>query len=285
MTTTTYGSSSVPKSDPVYLMGRNDPEARRLILQARLYEPSTRWLLERAGIRRGMTVLDLGSGTGDVALLARELVGPEGAVVGVDQNPEILELARARTVAAGYDNVRFVTGDVADLTLDHQVDAVVGRLVLMYVGDRAAALDNVVRHLRPGGVLVFQEMHFTPHTCQADPALPVWDALWSWMCDAARAAGIETAMGYRMPQLLRAAGLVGGQFQLTAGVGSGPDDPVYEFAAESLRSMLPLIIATGVATAAEVGIETLADRLRAAALEADATVKYPDLVGGWATKP
>ncbi len=282
MTTTTENTTA---GRPTYLMGRDDAEAQRLIQQARLYEPSTRWLLERAGLRPGMRVLDVGSGSGDVALLARELVGPEGSVVGVDQNPAILELARARAAAAGHDNVRFVAADVADLVLDEPVDAVVGRLVLMYVGDRGRALDNLVRQLRAGGVVAFQEMHFTPGSCGSDPSLPLWESMWSWMCAAARAARLETAMGYRLPQLYRAAGLVDTRLQLTAMMGHGPDDEVYDFVAASLRSMLPLIVRTGVATAEEVDIDTFAERIRASALDVDATVKYPDLVGGWARKP
>lgn len=282
MTTSTETTTT---ERPAYLMGRDEAEARRLIQQARLYEPSTRWLLERAGLRPGMRVLDVGSGSGDVALLARELVGPGGAVVGVDQNPTILDLARTRAAAAGFDNVRFVAADAADLSLDEPVDAVVGRLVLIYIGDRAGALDNLVRQLRPGGVVVFQEMHFTPGSCGSDPALPLGESMWSWMCRAARAARLEPAMGYRLPQLFRAAGLVGTSLQLTAMVGHGPDDEVYDFVAASLRSMLPLIVATGVATAEEVDIDTFAERLRASALDADATIKYPDLVGGWARKP
>lgn len=76
----TVGTENTTTERPTYLMGRDEAEARRLIQQARLYEPSTRWLLERAGLRPGMRVLDVGSGSGDVALLARELVGPEGSV-------------------------------------------------------------------------------------------------------------------------------------------------------------------------------------------------------------
>lgn len=155
----------------------------------------------------------------------------------------------------------------------------------MYVGDRGRVLDNLVRQLRPGGVVVFQEMHFTPGSCGCDPTLPLWESMWSWMCHAARAARLETAMGYRMPQLFRAAGLVGTRLQLTAVVGHGPDDEAYDFVAASLRSMLPLIVKTGVATAEEIDIDTFAERLRGSALGADATVKYPDLVGGWARKP
>ena len=85
---TTEASGTEP---PAYLMGRSEAETRRLMAQHRLYGRFTRRLLEDAGIGEGMKVLDVGSGAGDVALLSAELVGPTGSVVGVDQDPEVLE--------------------------------------------------------------------------------------------------------------------------------------------------------------------------------------------------
>ena len=60
-------------------------EDERLVAQGRLFDPLTRRVLLQAGLTRGMRVLDLGSGAGNVARLAAELVGPEGAVVGIDR--------------------------------------------------------------------------------------------------------------------------------------------------------------------------------------------------------
>ncbi len=71
--------------------------SRRLIAQHHLYGSFTRQFLTAAGITAGMKVLDVGSGAGDVALL---LVGPQGRVVGVDTNADILTVARARVRAA-----------------------------------------------------------------------------------------------------------------------------------------------------------------------------------------
>ena len=122
-------------SQPQYTMGRSDEETERLIEQSRLFEPITRRFLTSAGIREGMRVLDIGSGAGDVSLIAAELVGPDGEVVGVDMNPEILETARERVRVAGYGNVEFVAGDAQTLELGGRFDALVGRLVLMYLPD------------------------------------------------------------------------------------------------------------------------------------------------------
>jgi predicted RNA methylase len=69
-------------------------EDERLVAQSRLFDPITLRLLVEAGLAPGMRVLDLGSGAGNVARLVAELVGPDGAVVGVEQDPAAVELAR-----------------------------------------------------------------------------------------------------------------------------------------------------------------------------------------------
>jgi protein-L-isoaspartate O-methyltransferase len=76
--------------DPVYMPGRTERETRRLILAAEILNPFTRRMLQDAGLQAGMRVLDIGTGAGDVALVAAELVGPGGRVVGVDAIPQIL---------------------------------------------------------------------------------------------------------------------------------------------------------------------------------------------------
>jgi ubiquinone/menaquinone biosynthesis C-methylase UbiE len=117
--------------DPVYVMGRSESETQRLEDRAAFFEPLTRHLFQDAGIGADMRVLDLGSGAGDVSFLVADLVGGGGSVVGVDVNPEVIRAARARAEASRRENVTFVCGDIRELELDHQFDAVVGRLVLM----------------------------------------------------------------------------------------------------------------------------------------------------------
>src|SRR3954454_23790260 len=92
-------------NDDTYAMGRTTAEEVRLQRQAVLGEPATRRLFEAAGIGPGMKVLDLGSGAGDVAMLAARMVGPTGSVVGVDINPTIVQTARQRAQARGLPNV------------------------------------------------------------------------------------------------------------------------------------------------------------------------------------
>jgi ubiquinone/menaquinone biosynthesis C-methylase UbiE len=96
---------TMPQTESI--LGHSEREIRRLIHQAGILRPTTERLLRGAGIRHGMRVLDLGCGAGDVALLAAELVGASGTVVGVDCSPEVIEVARDRARTAGSRNVHY----------------------------------------------------------------------------------------------------------------------------------------------------------------------------------
>ena len=90
-----------------YVLGHSDRELERLRRQAQLVNPITRQYLIEAGIASGMSVLDIGSGAGDVAFLAADLVGQSGKVVGVDRSHDALALARSRAMERSPANVSF----------------------------------------------------------------------------------------------------------------------------------------------------------------------------------
>ena len=273
------------KKDQTYLMGRGEAETRRLISQSKLYGRFTRRLLEDAGVEEGMKVLDVGTGAGDLALMAAEMVGPTGSVVGVDQDPRVLEAASARAEAARLDNVCFYAGDFREgVPADGPFDAVVGRLVLLYVPDSAEALRGLVDHLEPGGIAAFGEFNFVAESALAHPSSPLWETMWDWMRAVVREAGLDPATGYNLRRTFLCAGLPEPEMNLCSPVGGGPDWPGYDYAAESVRSMLPLIVKLGIATEGEVEIDTLARRLRAETVAADGVVKAPDLLDAWARK-
>ena len=269
---------------PAYLMGRSEAETRRLMAQHRLYGPFTRRLLEDAGIEEGMKVLDAGSGAGDVALLAAELVGPTGSVVGVERDPEVLKTASVRAEASSLTNVSFHAGDLHESIPGGDFDAVVGRLVLLYVPDPAEMLRGLVERLEPGGIVAFGEFNFLPESVVAHPPTPTSERLWAWMQAVVRGIGLDPATGYHLRNTFLDAGLPEPEMNVCSPVGGGPDYLGYDHAAESLRSMLPLILKLGIATEEEVSIDTLAQRLRTETVEAGGVINNPDLVGAWTRK-
>lgn len=267
-----------------YVLGASEPETRRLIRQGRSHNPSTRRLLEEAGVSRGMRVLDAGSGAGDVALIAAELVGPEGSVLGVDKNPLVLAAARGRASEAGLANVSFLEGDLGAAELSDGFDAVVGRFVLQHHPEPARALRSLAGRVRPGGVVAFQEMNLRAESLQAYPPTPLWERYWGWSRALFRFGG-EPEMGYKLLKTFLAAGLPEPRMRLEAAVGGGLGWGGYEDAAETLRSLLPLVVKLGIATEGEVGIDTLAERLRLETVASDGVVKAPEVVGAWARRP
>lgn len=121
----------------------------------RRFVPVVDGVISRAELKPGETILDLGTGTGAVAIQAARPVGPDGAVTGVDISPDMLRLAERRAARAGLNNIQFREGRAETIPAeDSSFDVVLASLSLMYVIDRAAAAKEIVRVLRPGGRLV-----------------------------------------------------------------------------------------------------------------------------------
>ncbi len=276
---------SSSNSDRAYTMGRSKEETERLIQQSGLYEDITRRLLADAGLFTGMKVLDIGSGAGDVAFAAAELVGSEGEVLGVDMNPEILETARARAEAAGLTNVQFVAGDAQTLDLPNDFDALIGRLVLMYLPDPVDTLKQLATHLRPGGIVAFQEVEFSTYSSIARPETPMMNQLAEWGVEVFRRSGANVGMGLDLYSTFVDAGLPEPSLQYSAPVG-GPETWIgYQFIANAFRSILPLLEAFGLATAEEVDLDTLAQRLRAEVVASKRPLILPPHITAWAQLP
>lgn len=125
-------------------LGHYETTAERLL-------PAARVMVEAARPQPGERVLDVGTGTGNAALLAAEA----GArVIGVDPAPRLLDVARGRAAAEGCD-VKFVEGEAADLPVpDHDCDLVLSNFAVILAEDPTAVVDELVRVLAPGGRIV-----------------------------------------------------------------------------------------------------------------------------------
>ena len=264
-----------------YVLGRSEAETQRLIRQAQIYGPFTRQFFAAAGITAGMKVLDVGSGAGDVALLLADFVGPRGSVTGIDMNPTILDTARARAHAAGWTNVTFLAGDVREINLGDDFDAVVGRWVLMHLLDPVAVLQRLIKYLRPGGIVAFQESDFTyPPT--AFPQAPLHQQIVQWTVPPPERDRPGTRMGSKLYETFLDAGLPAPQLRLDAPIGGGANWPGYAYVADTARSVLPIAEQMGMVRAEDVGIETLADRLRAEVVGQRGVQMLPIVIGAWA---
>ncbi len=280
---TTPTTTATTPTTTNYLLGSDGAELARLELQARVLDAATRAIFGQAGLAPGMRVLDLGTGIGDVAFTAAELVGEAGAVVGVDQSADALAVAEQRRRARGLHHVRFVQGRVGEWTPNDSFDAVIGRLILLYCPDPAATLAHHCAHVRPGGLVVAMEYDMT--VIGSVPDVPLVATVRRWLLDTFSRTGHDVTLGVRLPGLLRRAGLA--EPSTMAGVAYVPPEEEGGAAllAGVLRSMLPAIERTGVATAAEVDIETLGPRLAEELRRTPAVFRYASLVGAWARTP
>jgi SAM-dependent methyltransferase len=176
-----------------------------------------------------MRVLDIGSGAGDVAFLAAELVGDGGEVVGADRSAAALAKARQRVAARSLANVVFREGDPA-------------------------------------------EMRF---------AAPTYDRCSDWIVQTLRLSGPAARMGKQLHATFVAAGLPAPTMRLDALIAGGANNDALRLLAELVVTLLPEMERLGVATAGEVGVETLAERMIAEAAAGDCILVSRYEIGAW----
>jgi ubiquinone/menaquinone biosynthesis C-methylase UbiE len=168
----------------------------------RTAENSAGYLLDR--LRPGMALLDVGCGPGTITCdLARRLA--PGRVVGVDASAEVIAEARAAAVEADIPSVSFEVGDVFDLVFeDASFDVVHAHQVLQHVGDPVAALTEMRRVCRPGGIVAVRDcdypaMRYFPDDPEMERAFGAYGAL-------TRANGAHWDAGRRLLQWAQCTG-------------------------------------------------------------------------------
>jgi SAM-dependent methyltransferase len=266
--------------DVPYILGHSPVEIRRLMLQAAILRPITERLLREAGITPGLRVLDVGCGAGDVAMLAAELVGPNGTVVGIDRSAEVLAVARERIQAAGHANIEFRESAVEDFVDRAPFDLAIGRYVLVHQGNPAAFIRSAASHVRRGGIIAFHEMGIYGE-CPVLPPVLLWEQTWRAVRAALSSVMVHPDAGGRLIAHFHDAGLKQPKMLCEIPVDGGLDSPIYAWLALALRSLLPQVEKIGAATAAEIDIDTLEERLRNAVTGVHGEALCPMQFCGW----
>jgi FkbM family methyltransferase len=263
-----------------YILGHSNAELRRLMLQAAILKPITKRLLLEIGLQPGMRVLDIGCGSGDVSLLLAEMVGPTGSVVGIDRSPAALTLARDRARATGHPDITFHETALVNSDGPGPFDLAIGRYVLMYQADPAVMIRAAASHVRKGGAVAFHEIAvFVP--LEMRPPVPLWQQSADLIREAFLSVLPHYDAGARLIEHFHRAGLGQPTVFCEMPVEGGPDSLAYAWAAETLRSVMPQLQTMGVLTA-EIGIDTLEDRLRKAAIAVHGQGTLPPQFCGWA---
>jgi ubiquinone/menaquinone biosynthesis C-methylase UbiE len=253
-----------------------------------LVNPMMERLLVDAGVGAGMRVLDVGCGWGGVSFMLAKLVGTQGQVVGIDRDASSLEVARQRARELGIAVVSFVEADLASLPHEGPLspehgpfDAIVGRRVLMYQRDPVEAIRRLTEVLRPGGLVVFQEQDATMVPASITP-LPLHERAHGWIWRTVEREGANIRMGFSLASVFERAGLVPLQVRAEAVVQT---PTIHHITGEIIRAILPRIVQQGVATEAEIDVDTLDQRLAAERRAANATYVGDMVFGAWARKP
>ena len=197
-------STTDPDYTPAYTLDNAWRAAReRLECLEAGADPYTAEHLDKVGVAPGWSCLEVGAGGGSVVRMLCDRVGADGRVLAVDLEPTLLAGLEAPNLEVRRLDV------VVDEMPEAEFDLVHARAVLMHIPQRAAVLPRLVGALRPGGVLLLEEMDLTP-TFQADDVLrTTLDAMYRPLLEAD--AGLDLCWAATVPELLEPAGLVGVQ--------------------------------------------------------------------------
>jgi len=246
-------------SASAYVLGHSDRELERLRIQAKLIDPITRQFLVEAGIAPGMRILDVGSGAGDVAFLAANLVGPAGQVVGVDRSAVALTAARSRAEKQSLTNVTFLESELSAMAFGQPFDAAIGRYVLCFQPDPVSTLRVIAKQVRSNGIILFHE----PDRGQmrSVPPVPTYDRAHQWVGEAYRRTGADVKIGTKLYSIFLAAGLAAPTMRLHAVIGGATALDEVHLDADQAVVLAADIERLGVATARELDAATLVERI------------------------
>jgi len=209
------------------------------------------------------------------------MVGPSGSVIGLDLDDGASLHARERTVAAQFHNITFVYSDFAHDRPDAPLDAIVGRLVLMYQPDPVTTLAPLIKHLVPGGVVAFIEPWFQPPPGPDD----FLKTLGTCIVKTLRRSGAHVDLGPRLHRVFQAAGLPLPSMRSEAVMDPCDDSPLYQYIADTIESLLPKALEYGIPGSAELDIASIPDRIRAELNMIGYVALIAPMVCAWCKKP
>lgn len=179
------------------------PEGTSGLLNTRSLQTAHRRLAEC--LRPGLTVLDVGCGTGAITRGMAEAVAPHGRVVGIDANPRLID--EARLAHGGVSGLSFEVGDVCSLPFDGMFEIVTAARVLQWLAHPLEALRQMAAAAKPGGRVVVLDFNHEKILWNPDPPSSMqmfYSAFLRWRADV----GMDNAIADHLPRLFADAGLV-----------------------------------------------------------------------------
>lgn len=264
---------------PHYIIRGGVEGRERLRVLSRIMHPLTVALLQRAGAQAGMCCLEAGCGSGDIALEMARMAGPAGKVIATDIDPAKIDIARREAEAERVSNVEYRLADITRDAFEEEFDLVHARFLLTHLPVPEKALENMRRSMRPGGVIVLEDIDFRGHFCYPDcPAL--WRYVELYTKTVARRGG-DPNIGPRLPALLGEAGFQ--NVQMNVAQPAGTSGEVKLMAALTMENIADAVAAEGLAIQSE--IDRLVAELRDFASTPGTVQSLPRIVQAWAWQP
>lgn len=250
----------------------------RLRIMARVMRSTTISLLERAGIRPGLTCLDVGCGGGDVSLELARIVGSEGRVVAIDRDEAKIELA-CREAMSVASNVEFRVADICEDEILGEFDLLYVRFLLTHLPHPDSALRRMRRALRPGGVIIAVDIDFHGYFCY--PESPAFERYLELYVETVRRRGGDPYIGPRLPELLTQSGFE--QIEMSVVQPAGLDGEVKLLTPITMENIADAVMAEGLASKEE--IEQLISDLYVYARTPGTIGATPRIVEAWGRRP
>jgi Methylase involved in ubiquinone/menaquinone biosynthesis len=226
-----------------------------------------------------MNVLEIGSGGGDLAFDIARIVGSAGRVLGTDIDQTKLDLAKSEANEQGLANVSFQFADITESAPANDFDLVHARFVLTHLTNPAQALAHIRAALRPGGIIVLEDIDFRGYFCYPDCA-----AVWRYVqlyTETTKRKGVDANIGPRLPSLLVAAGFENVHVNIVQPAGTEGD--VKLLSPLTMENIADAVIAEHLATSEE--IDRMVAELYAYARTPGTLGCMPRIFEAWATQP
>lgn len=197
--------------------GGEEGKARLGVLAQAMNEYSLA-ALKKAGLKAGDTCLDAGCGGGSMTYAIANVTGPTGSVTGIDYDEAIINLNLLDMAKFPADNISFRQQSIYELAEENKYDVVYTRFLLSHLDSPAIALDNMVRALKPGGLLLAEDIQFSGHICY--PHSNAFDTYMQWYSTVVKKNGGNAELGIELHQHLAGAGLADVQVQVAQPAGT-----------------------------------------------------------------
>ncbi len=187
-----------------YVIAGGKEGKRRLNVLADALYPFTKDLLEKSGLKEGVSFLDNGCGGGNVSLMVASIIG-HGTVTGIDFDETIISLAKQDAIDGDIPNVSFEVNTAYDIDYSNQFDIVYARFLLSHLERPLAALQKMVQAAKPGAAIVVEDLQFSGHFCY--PANDAYQQYLQLYAAVVKRKGGNAEIGPSLIDLFKQAGI------------------------------------------------------------------------------